>query len=965
MNSTRFILIITLFLVLSFIPHSVFSQTGGISGTVVDRSTGDPLPGANILVEGTNIGAAANISGEFSIQRAPAGIQTLIISYIGYKKIDDFQVEVIAGEVTEVTIELEWIGVELDEVVISVQARGQVDAINRQLASRTITNVVSADRIREIPDVNAAESIGRLPGVSIHRSGGEATKVSIRGLSPKYNAVTIGGVRMPATDAADRSVDLSMIASNMLEGIELTKALTPDQDADAIGGTVDLQLRRAPEGLQTDLSIQGGYNRLQETYGNYNISGSVSSRFFDNRLGAIVNFHLESVDRSVDTFDGSYQLFLQADQWVPRVDELRLRDNNQDRSRIGGSVLVDFRIPDGQIALNSFYSLRGNDQMVRSNIFLVENRMHDYDFAQNNNELSVMSNALSVEREFRWFNIDATGSYSRSHSLSPDNRFWKFRERENAFDDSELDRFDPYSLQVAALNNIERTDLYTASYVRHVSEERNRAFQANVEVPFTIGRNIDGYVQFGNKHTYKERRNDRNAWGSWGLSYGGTQPERNYLYENMPELGFEEGTRYLNMEPFLDDYSRDNFLDGEWPLGYTAYFDMLNKMLDLLIDGEFVERDAAGSFRDDYDGTERLNAAYTMAQFDIGEYIMFLPGFRYEKMRTEYTASRVLEARVPPRGDPGASLRDTTAVRENEFFLPMLHLRIMPTDWFDIRIARTNSLTRPDYLQFVPRRSVDSYQRYIYMGNPALKPAQSLNHDITFSVYTNRIGLFSVSLFHKRIEDLIWHTEFMALPNQWLIEDLDLEGTRGVPQVFTSLNNEHEATIQGFEIDFQTNFWYLPSPFNGIVINLNYTNLRSETKYTQYYTRQEMIEPPFPTTILADSTRTGRLPDQPDEIYNISLGFDYKGFSSRISFLYQADIMTWLSNRRESDQFTEDYFRIDASARQKLPYGLELYANFNNINNRADRNFQAAVGDNPTYIQYYGFTADIGVRFRF
>ncbi len=77
-----------------------------------------------------------------------------------------------------------------------------------------------------------------LPGVAIQRDAGEATKVVVRGLSPKFNSVTINGVRIPATDPSDRSVDLSMISQDILAGIEVFKALTPDMDADAIGGTI-------------------------------------------------------------------------------------------------------------------------------------------------------------------------------------------------------------------------------------------------------------------------------------------------------------------------------------------------------------------------------------------------------------------------------------------------------------------------------------------------------------------------------------------------------------------------------------------------------------------------------------------------------------------------------------------------------------------------------------------------------
>ncbi|MFO7447538.1 MAG: carboxypeptidase-like regulatory domain-containing protein, partial [Ignavibacteriaceae bacterium] len=227
-NSRRFaVLLLTICIPLQFI-HA--QGTGSIRGKILDQTNGEGLIGANIVVQNSNIGAAADIDGNFYIHNVPAGPQVLIVSYIGFIS-QTVQVNVVEGRTLEVSYELSPRVLEGEEVVITGQAQGQLSAINQQFSSNTIANVVSKDRIKELPDVNAAETIGRLPGVSIERSGGEANKISIRGLQPKYNAVTVNGVRIPATGAEDRSVDLSLISSNMLDGITLKKANTPDMDA--------------------------------------------------------------------------------------------------------------------------------------------------------------------------------------------------------------------------------------------------------------------------------------------------------------------------------------------------------------------------------------------------------------------------------------------------------------------------------------------------------------------------------------------------------------------------------------------------------------------------------------------------------------------------------------------------------------------------------------------------------------
>jgi outer membrane receptor protein involved in Fe transport len=105
--------------------------------------------------------------------------------------------------------------------------------------------------------------------------------------------------------------------------------------------------------------------------------------------------------------------------------------------------------------------------------------------------------------------------------------------------------------------------------------------------------------------------------------------------------------------------------------------------------------------------------------------------------------------------------------------------------------------------------------------------------------------------------------------------------------------------------------------------------------------------------------------DQPSNIANVTVGYDIGGFSARLSYLFQAEVLRGLATNAEADQFTESYYRWDLALKQKLGRGVEIYANLNNLNNRADRNFQSSIGQYPTFIEYYGFTMDAGVRYSF
>jgi hypothetical protein len=145
------------------ISPSMLAQTT-IRGVVVDSVTREPLIGANVYVPGTSLGSATNREGEFRIIGVPAGSVRLRFSYVGYTG-KQMTVTAVEGGTVEVTVGLAADVVEGEEVVITAQARGQVAAINQQLTSNSIVNVISEEKIKELPDANAAEAIGRLPGV--------------------------------------------------------------------------------------------------------------------------------------------------------------------------------------------------------------------------------------------------------------------------------------------------------------------------------------------------------------------------------------------------------------------------------------------------------------------------------------------------------------------------------------------------------------------------------------------------------------------------------------------------------------------------------------------------------------------------------------------------------------------------------------------------------------------------------
>lgn len=950
------------------------SSTAQIRGIVTDQASGEPLFGANVQIKGTSKGAATDDLGEYLIARLDAGTYTVVFSYLGYVS-QERVIELAGGQTLILDMALLWDNVDGEAVVVTAQVEGQIAAINQQRQSNTITNIVSKDRIQELPDVNAAESIGRLPGISLQRSGGEANKVVVRGLSPKYNTVTVNGVRLPSTDSQNRSVDLSLVSSNMLDGITVMKAVTPDKDADALGGSIDLKLKTADSGVQADLMYQGGYTKLQNTYNNFKLNASVGSRVWDDRIGIIANINADQYNRSADLFNASYRDLLVESERIPIPNSINVRENNLTRERLGGSLVADVKLPGGELIFNSIYNKLTNTGLTRTNNMNFGSDQHRYTLSEGYNDTYINANGLSVTQDFSWIKYDASVSLNRSESHSPEDRSYEFMQEYASDQTTKLTDLTPQLFPSLFDNDSSATFLLSLSGSDRLTKEEEKMAQLNIELPFSLGDKLSGYVKTGAKYRMLTRSNDQTN-ESTGNSpyYGGGRELRDFISQNYPDLNIDPSNR-VPMTVFLDTYSRNNFLSGNYPLGYSIQPTLVRDIYNLLNQNGYTSYSVYNSLGQDYAGEETFSAVYAMAEFNIGKYITFMPGFRIEKEETEYTA-KYAASLSPAAGIPLETVpyADTTTSRSGQFFLPMVHLQVKPIDNIQLRLAYTETISRPDFRQFAPITFYDPMGNWANAPNANLKSSNARNYDVSLSVYQNHIGFLTVSGFYKEIENLIWGVEFNLIDGQQILPDLVIkEAGNKSPSVYTSINNPNLATIKGIEIDWQTNFWYLPSFLKGLVLNVNYTHLVSETEIPTYRLEQIPINPrparpPFTQKVLVDTTVTSTLPDQPNDIVNISVGYDYKGFSTRLSFFYQvgsligaggAQFETW------DDTFVDDYFRMDLSIKQDLPKGFQLFANLNNLNGEKDRRYQSPVYRYPTSEQYYGFTMDLGVRYRF
>src|SRR5690606_15576943 len=248
-------LFVTLFLVFGFAVAQ--TQTGNIKGIISDEN-GIYVPGANIYIKTLNKGTISNFDGQFTLVGVPEGTYTLQISYIGYGNVDQ-KVSVVSGKTASVVVELMPSNYKLDEVEVTAQGlSGQAKALNTQRTNLNITNVVSTDQIGKFPDANIGDAVKRIPGITMQVDQGEARNVIVRGLSPQLNSVTLNGSRIPSAEADNRNIQMDLIPSDMIQTIEVNKAVTPDMDGDALGGSVNLITRTAPQGFRLSATLGSG-----------------------------------------------------------------------------------------------------------------------------------------------------------------------------------------------------------------------------------------------------------------------------------------------------------------------------------------------------------------------------------------------------------------------------------------------------------------------------------------------------------------------------------------------------------------------------------------------------------------------------------------------------------------------------------------------------------------------------------
>jgi TonB-dependent receptor len=983
---------------------------GTIRGKVTAKDSKDALPGANVFVKGTSSGAATDLNGVFTITNAPSGMQTVVATFIGYTTLS-IDLNVPEGGSIQQNFALESVAIQGKAVEITAQALGQMQGINQQLASDKIASVVGEARIQELPDFNAAQALSRLPGVSTLESSGEANKVVIRGLAPQFNSISIEGVKLASTGSSqmgvstlantnssgtgngsitnDRSVDLTMVSPYMIKSISVYKSLLPDMNANSIGGAVNMQLREAPTGLRYDFLWQSGYTDKTGNYGNYRTVGSVSQRFFGDKLGVYLLGNLEKYDRDDDEMTASYRTMSSkidpATGYRPvSVTRVPLLRHVETRKRYGGNLILDYKLPSGSIKTVSMITRLNSDFQDSRTVLNYFDKLLNFTYREGVNNTDMSMNSIELNNDFKWVDVDLKASYTSSKNDLPESPYIEFKTGQVTTGPVAQNMIPDSLKKLWAYPGSDKVYLDNISLWSSLYKENKAAFSPSFKFPYRLGSYLSGYVKIGGEYARQNNSNDQKTpYAAMNKSDNSTSFQTQMIddVENQFGIAVDPATNKFLATNFMgsSDLTR-TFLDDQFGQMYWACNPaLLTAMGRYLNNSPQWSGKATGgadqtggwyhgifqTMANSYKYMEDYYATYLMSEIKSSNF-MVVGGVRYENSQYKYTAYNMYDMR-----NPDSQEYDTVVIRpKNEFWLPMVQTKVMPVEWFDVRYAYTQTLARPDYHQMSPKVSYDNPRKNINAGNPDLIPAHAYNHDLNLTFHGNKLGLFSVGAFYKTIRDFTYYTTYIlhktaVSKGVKTIYDIDIMGIH--PEdgatLYSYINSPYAARVKGLEFDFQTRLWYLPYGLNGVVIGINYTKIKSEATYplrddvTDYTKR-----PPVTTTF--DSTRSGRLIWQPNDLLNAYVGYDYKGFSARLSFLFQGNSVSYVGAFPEQDGYTRDYFRMDGTVRQTLPwFGTEIYLDLNNLNNEENSSAQRSI-DGFTNVKHYGLTANLGIRIK-
>ncbi len=914
-------------------------SNASFSGKVVDEN-GGALPGASVFVASLNLGVATDLNGLFNVPKIPQGTYTLTISYLGYEPYEqqielDGDLHLLLG-IIELVPQVNQLG----SVTVTASLEGQQKALNQQRTADNIKSIVSADLIGRFPDINVGEAMQRVSGVSIGRNNGEGSTVRIRGTPSNFTTVSINGEQIPTTnEGGGRAESLDLIAADQLASMEVSKAITPDMDGDAVGGAINLITPTAASSkARVSGSLGGGYNNLFGR-GSQVYRLKFDKRTSDDKFGILVGGSFYNTVNGEERFEAAYRERRIGASDDPNafmanvIDDYRLRPLENERTRVGVNATFDYKFNENSnFVVKAIYNKLEDVSLRRRTRFRPRNNYQDplnpnLVGSVNNSDVRIRRDindrvidreniTLTFEGEHLLFNfakIDYAYNFTRSERQLFSDRF-VFEARGLSYD---LQRDGDFVLFNSPGFDQENLSLYTFSGFQQdlpiLNRGDNQVVRLNLTFPLTLG-NAIGEIKTGGKLRFLDNLRRRNT-----VEYG------NFL-----------GPYNLSQ---IEDGNQSSIFDGRYA---TGGFPSPERAMRHFMDnaGAYVFDTASSKINNDsffFDASENVSAAFIQGKLQFDRFRV-LAGVRYEHTDVTYDA---LELDAPGGDDQVVTSAPITGFNDYDFLLPMVHLKYELNNSSNLRFAYTKSFARPELQDVVPTQNINFADQIIQRGNASLIPATANNLDVLFESYLKGAGVVSGGLFYKKIDNFIF--------NQ--IRDITEGNFEGFRQ-FSAVNGD-VATILGAEFNFSKKLDFLPGFLSGLSVFMNYTYTQSDSSF-------EFLDDSGNTFIREDVPFVG----QADHIWNAALAYDLGGFSIRTSLNYNGRALSSFADNPELDFFLEERYQLDINASQKINKNLTVFAEFVNLTNDPVIQFQS-IRSQITNYEIYDWSARFGINFKF
>jgi TonB-dependent receptor len=917
-------------LIAGFSSAHLYAQS--VTGELTDSKKAAVYEGAKVSIESLKVSTTTDNRGRFRLQNIPAGTYILSLEYLGAPKQEISIVVPEEGLMLEEVVFGNASGT-IEEVLVYGQTASLAGALNQQRSAENLKSVLDADSMGQFPDQNVAEALRRLSGVSVEGDQGEGRYVVVRGLDPDLNSTSINGVR--ATSAENRrALQLDVVPSDVLDGLEVQKSLTPDLDGDAIGGSINVKTLSAfsRKGAFLKVRAEGGYNEKSESW---SPKGSIAgSNIFtlDNgkRLGLAGALSWGNRKLAVDNNE--------ANDWTmdnngeEYFEEFEPRYYNLERERIGAVFNIDYDLSDETVIFaRSLYS-RFNDAEIRDTLTYKDLELlsgssisggvadigyTEIEVGSKDRDQTASNLSLTFGSESQWdvWGLKTSLAYNYAEEDTP-----------NQVESVWVSEFEsgtgtiPSGQPVLSVNmNDPKTPRLTSDYFDSLRDASNYELD---EIEFTskkvedtqwafqvdVTRDIDNnQVQFGAKVRQREKENGEYI----ELYSAGNQI---FLSDNL-DASRTQNYGFPNQLVPVPSLAKARALYAN---GTGLDFEPIDSEIDSNANDWIIEED--------------IYAAYGMYKY-YGEHLTAIAGVRVEY--TDFSSQGNLVELYEEGSvlDGSVLANDTTVItaisadKTDTSVLPSLNLRYDLNEQVILRGAISRAVVRPGFEAVASRVSVEDNEAEV--GNPDLNPFQATNFDVSAEYYPTDLSVMSAGIFYKKINDFIFEQTF---------EDFSFLG-RTYDEITISQNGD-DATLLGLELNYQQALNFLPSPFDGLLVNLNYTYVDGDASV---------------------GGRDITLPKQSQNLAGFTLGYDKYGFDARLALKYRGKYLDEIVEEG-FDRYTDSSTRLDFTVKYRASENLTVYAELSNLNDEPEYYYS---GNRNRLLQYdeFGTTTVLGVQY--